>query len=265
MAALRSRADAGGANRSGGRASLAEDRVDDSACARSTSAGLPRPRPTAAETRSPAPLRRAKNDAVATTERRPASGRFSPSSKRKPNASHRAICSPRARSSRSGNSTSWCRSWKTGLKGGRNFERGRQLYSAVACAACHRFVNEGGSVGPDLTGVVGRYSVRDLLESIVEPNKVISDQYQAIIIHTADGRVVTGRVGNLSAANMNVVEDMFDPGRMTSVRRADIESMEPSPVSMMPQGLLNSLNAEEIQDLLAYLLSRGDSEHPAYR
>ena len=48
-----------------------------------------------------------------------------------------------------------------GLKGGRNFERGRQLYGAVACAACHRFVNEGGSVGPELTGVVGRFSVHD--------------------------------------------------------------------------------------------------------
>ena len=152
-----------------------------------------------------------------------------------------------------------------GLKGGRNFERGRQLYSAVACAACHRFVNEGGSVGPDLTGVVGRYSVRDLLESVVVPSKVISDQYQAIMIQTKDGRVVTGRIGNLSGANVNVVEDMLDPGRMTGVRRADIEMMEPSPTSMMPEGLLNTLTAEEIQDLIAYLLSRGDSDHPMYR
>jgi putative heme-binding domain-containing protein len=151
-----------------------------------------------------------------------------------------------------------------GLKGGRSFERGRQLYSAVACSACHRFVNEGGSVGPDLTGVVGRYSVHDLLESIVDPSKVISDQYQAIIIHTADGRVISGRIGNLSGANVNVVEDMFDPGRMTGVRRSDIEMMEPSPTSMMPQGLLNSLTAEEIQDLVAYLLSRGDAENPMF-
>jgi len=65
----------------------------------------------------------------------------------------------------------------------------------VACAACHRFVNEGGSIGPDLTGVVGRYSVRDLLESIVDPNKVISDQYQAIMIQTTSGRIITGRIG----------------------------------------------------------------------
>lgn len=154
---------------------------------------------------------------------------------------------------------------EAGLKGGRNFERGRQLYGAVACSACHRFVNEGGSVGPELTGVVGRFGVRDLLESIVEPSKIISDQYQAINIRMKNGDVISGRVGNLSGANLNVVEDMFDPGRMTNVRRADIESIEPSKVSMMPEGLLNSLKADEVQDLVAYLLSRGDEQHAYYR
>jgi len=150
---------------------------------------------------------------------------------------------------------------ENGLKGGRNLERGRQLYSLVACAACHRFVNEGGSVGPDLTGVAGRFNVRDLLESIVDPSKVISDQYEAINIRKKDGDVVSGRIANLSAANLNVVEDMFDPGRMTNVRRAEIESMEPSKVSMMPEGLLNSLKQDEIEDLIAYLFSHGDVQH----
>jgi putative heme-binding domain-containing protein len=152
-----------------------------------------------------------------------------------------------------------------GLKGGRDFERGRQLYSTVACSACHRFANEGGALGPELTGVVGRYGVRDMLESIVEPNKVISDQYQAIIITTTGGKVITGRIGNLGAGNVNVIEDMFEPGRLTNVRRADIDFMEPSPVSMMPQGLLNTLTESEIQDLIAFLFSRGDPQYPAYK
>jgi putative heme-binding domain-containing protein len=154
---------------------------------------------------------------------------------------------------------------ESGLKGHRNYERGRQLYSAVACSACHRFVNEGGSVGPELTGVSGRFSVHDLLESIVDPSKVISDQYEAINIRMKNGDIVSGRVGNLSGANINVVEDMFDPGRMTNVRRADIETIEPSKVSMMPEGLLNSLQAEEIQDLVAFLFARGDTESPMFR
>src|SRR5262249_14037838 len=59
----------------------------------------------------------------------------------------------------------------------RNFDRGRTLFGEAKCFACHRYDNEGGSAGPDLTSAAGRFSVRDLLESIVEPSKVISDQY----------------------------------------------------------------------------------------
>jgi putative heme-binding domain-containing protein len=153
---------------------------------------------------------------------------------------------------------------QSGLNGGRNFERGRQLYSTVACSACHRFVNEGGSVGPDLTGVAGRFSLNDLLESVVEPSKVISDQYQAITIRLKNGDVISGRVGNLNGADINVIEDMFDPGKMTNVKRTEIQLIEPSKVSPMPEGLLNSLQLDEIQDLVAYLLARGDKQNPVF-
>lgn len=142
---------------------------------------------------------------------------------------------------------------QAGLESQRDLDRGRQLFGTLACAACHRFGNEGGSVGPDLSGVAGRFSVHDLLESIVEPSKVISDQYQAINIRMKNGEMISGRIGNLSAANVNVIEDMLDPGRMTNVRRSDIASMEPSKVSPMPEGLLNSLKQDEIQDLVSYL------------
>jgi putative heme-binding domain-containing protein len=154
---------------------------------------------------------------------------------------------------------------EAGLQQQRNYERGRQLYSVVACSACHRFVNEGGSVGPELTGVGGRFSVHDLLESIVEPSKIISDQYAAVIIRRKDGDVISGRVGNLAGANINVIEDMFDPGNMTNVKRSDIESIEPSKVSMMPEGLLNSLHEDEIDDLVAFLFSRGNPLHAMYQ
>jgi len=150
------------------------------------------------------------------------------------------------------------------LKGGRNFERGRNLFGAVGCASCHRFDNDGASVGPDLTSVAGRFSVRDLLESIVEPSKAISDQYGAIVIRKKNGDVVTGRVGNLSGEDLMVIENMFAPNDFTNVRRQDIESIEPSKVSMMPEGLLNSLKQDEIQDLTAFLLSRGDRNGKAF-
>jgi putative heme-binding domain-containing protein len=146
-----------------------------------------------------------------------------------------------------------------GLNGRRNRDQGRRLYAEVGCAACHRFRVEGGGVGPDLSAVGGRFSVRDLLESIVEPSKVISDQYAAITIATTDGRVITGRIANLSGDSLSVIEDMFEPGRATNVRRGNIEEIKPSPVSPMPAGLLNSLAADEILDLVAFLLDRGEA------
>jgi putative heme-binding domain-containing protein len=145
-----------------------------------------------------------------------------------------------------------------GLKAGRNFERGRKLFGEVGCASCHRFNNEGASVGPDLTSVSGRFSPRDLLESIIDPNKEISDQYGAIVIKKKDGDVLVGRVGNLNGENLMVLENMFAPNDFTNVKRQDIASIEPSKVSMMPEGLLNYFTESEIQDLIAYLLSRGD-------
>ena len=145
---------------------------------------------------------------------------------------------------------------RSGLRS-RDLERGRILFGAVGCYSCHRFAGEGGAVGPDLTGVSGRFSSRDLLESILDPNKEISDQYQSIVITRKNGETVVGRVANLNADSLMIATDMTDPNAFADVKRADIESIEPSKISPMPEGLLNTLDKEEILDLLAFLLSGG--------
>jgi putative heme-binding domain-containing protein len=145
-----------------------------------------------------------------------------------------------------------------GIKSKRDFDRGRILYGQAGCAGCHRFSDEGAAVGPDLTNLAGRFSARDVLESIIEPSKEISDQYGAIVIRKKDGDMVVGRVGNLNGDNLMVLENMFAPNDFTNVKRGDVESIEPSKVSMMPEGLLNYFKEDEILDLMAYLLSRGD-------
>lgn len=144
-----------------------------------------------------------------------------------------------------------------GLKSGRDLNRGRALFGAVGCFNCHRYATEGGAVGPDLTGVAGRFSPRDLLESIIEPSKEISDQYGQVLISLKDGNTVIGRVANLNNDDLMMMTDMFDPNGFTNVKRQNIESIEPSKVSPMPEGLLNTLKQDEVLDLLAYLLSRG--------
>ena len=147
----------------------------------------------------------------------------------------------------------------------RDYDRGRALFAAAKCFACHRCNDEGGGVGPDLTGVAGRFSTKDLLESIIVPSKTISDQYESVTIATSDGRVVTGRIVNLHGDNLMINPDMLDPNNMVNVPRSKIEDMKRSPVSMMPVGLLNTLHKDEILDLVAYLLSRGDRQGPMFR
>jgi putative heme-binding domain-containing protein len=151
-----------------------------------------------------------------------------------------------------------------GLKG-RSHARGREMFAAAGCFPCHRVGVEGGAFGPDLTGVAGRFSARDLLESVVEPSKVISDQYQAIKIRKKDGSVVTGRIINMSDGNLNVNVDMRDPDGNVGVKRADIEAIAPSETSLMPEALLDTLRKDEILDLMAYLLSSGNPDHAAFR
>ncbi len=148
---------------------------------------------------------------------------------------------------------------------GRDYQRGKQMFAAALCFNCHRFDGQGGAIGPDLTGVGRRFSLKDILESVLEPSKVISDQYAAVAIHTTDGRVVVGRIVNLSGDGMNINTDMLDPSKQVTVKRGQIEEIARSPTSMMPQGLLDTLKRDEILDLLAYLVSGGDPEHQVFQ
>jgi hypothetical protein len=80
-----------------------------------------------------------------------------------------------------------------------------------------------------------------------------------VVITKKDGGTVIGRVANLNGDGIMMMTDMFDPNGFTNVNRKDIESIENSKVSPMPEGLLNTLQKDEILDLLAYLLSGGQA------
>lgn len=148
---------------------------------------------------------------------------------------------------------------------GHNFARGREMFGVTACARCHRFQGEGGSVGPDLTGLGGRYGIQEILESIIEPSKVISDQYQATVFELENDKIIIGYVANYGGGSAKVAENMLEPGKFTNVPVNKIKSKSPSPISMMPPGLLMILTAEEIQDLVAYMRSGGNPDHPLFK
>ena len=151
-----------------------------------------------------------------------------------------------------------------GMKG-RNFEHGKQHFTDAGCYKCHRFRGDGGNTGPDLTAAGTRFDHKALLESIIEPSKTVSDQYQASRFVLDDGRVVTGRVVNMGGKRLSVMENMLDPGKHTQVDRSKVEEVIPAIVSMMPTGLLNTFKEDEILDLIAFIRSGGNPDHEAFK
>jgi len=149
----------------------------------------------------------------------------------------------------------------SGLEGGRNFKNGRDSFGQTTCFACHRFGQEGGAIGPDLTSAAGKFSPHDFLEQIIEPNKEISDQYGSMTFTMKDGSIIVGRIANLKGDNYRIITNLFAPGEMTIIDSKKVKSVEPSKISMMPPGLLNTLSDEDILDLTAYVLSAGDPKH----
>ncbi len=145
-----------------------------------------------------------------------------------------------------------------------SFQRGSEVFAAAQCYKCHRMGVQGGILGPDLTAAGGRFNQKDLLISIIEPNKEISDQYGATQFLTDDGRVVVGRVVNMSGQDLRVMTNMLDPSQQERVQRDTVIETRPATTSMMPSGLLNTFNAEEITDLIAYLRAGGRASHPIY-
>ena len=150
------------------------------------------------------------------------------------------------------------------LETGRTFIRGKRLYEGL-CATCHLFNGKGGALGPDLSSVGGRYDAKTFLTEILEPSKVISDQHASVAITLKDGTVVVGREVGGDDAILNMAVNPLDPEEVRQVEKSEIVKREVSRVSLMPPGLLNTLNEEEVLDLMMYLSSGGKVGHTAFQ
>ena len=131
--------------------------------------------------------------------------------------------------------------------------KGVAVFAKAQCVKCHRHGDVGESIGPDLTSVRSRFTKREILESIVYPSHVISDQYASKTIITTKGKAVTGMVAP-GPEGITVV--LTKEGERQEIAEEDIEEIVPSKVSSMPSGLLNGLTEEEIANLFSFLLSR---------
>ncbi|HVK14806.1 MAG TPA: c-type cytochrome, partial [Gemmataceae bacterium] len=147
----------------------------------------------------------------------------------------------------------------------RSFSNGQKMFEATRCVVCHRFYGDGGATGPDLTQSAGRFGYKDMVEAIVEPSKVISDQYRASVVSTLGGKKLTGKIIGDTPAGIEILTDPEDSTKVEKVKRDDVDEVKPAPQSLMPADLLKPLNEEEVKDLMAYLLSRGDPNNPMFK
>ncbi|HEU4418230.1 MAG TPA: c-type cytochrome, partial [Planctomycetota bacterium] len=141
----------------------------------------------------------------------------------------------------------------------RNLRSGHNLFHASGCASCHYFAGEGGNYGPDLTSLGNKFTARDVLESILEPSNVISDQYSGSVLTKKDGTTLFGSVKKAMHGDSEVYEVVpaTADAKLVRVHVADVSKVEPSKLSPMPKDLVDRLSADELRDLVAFLLSRG--------
>ena len=133
-------------------------------------------------------------------------------------------------------------------------EAGRPIFEKI-CATCHRFGEAiGKDVGPDLTTLASRFKKRDVLESILWPSRVISDQYKSEMFEMKDGKVVSGVIVRENANNV-FVRTPDNPDRPVAVPKAEVANRAESTVSLMPAGLLDGYNQTDISNLLAFVLA----------
>ena len=122
----------------------------------------------------------------------------------------------------------------------------------------------GANVGPDLTKLDPKYSTADVLEHILNPSKKIDRKYQSNLFLMTSGKVITGLIVKETGDAVHVIDNPTAPDKVRVLKIEDIEEREVSDVSIMPKGVLNKLTREEIMDLLAYVVSRGDKQHKLF-
>jgi putative heme-binding domain-containing protein len=132
-------------------------------------------------------------------------------------------------------------------------KRGRAWFlsdSANSCKSCHRAEGKGTELGPDLATIAAKYPKRELLQQILEPSRTVDPKYATQVVATKDGQVHMGLLVSKTTRDI-VLRD----ARNQEIRIGldDIEQQAVQPASLMPDGLLRELTAQQAADLLEYL------------
>ncbi|WP_437222272.1 PVC-type heme-binding CxxCH protein [Planctomicrobium sp. SH661] len=131
--------------------------------------------------------------------------------------------------------------------------RGRQVFQKH-CSDCHQFRGEGFSVGPNLASVTGR-NFENLFESIIDPNRAVEPRYSNYMIESVDGRIFSGLIENATDRSLILLKAKEE---RSSLLRSEIESLNATGRSLMPEGFDRIIPQQDLADLISYLQQPGD-------
>ncbi len=153
----------------------------------------------------------------------------------------------------------------------RNYEEGKKLFSSLGCAQCHQLNKSatlnalGNGVGPYIDETVKKHKrdAKAILLELLEPSRNIDEKYRQAILALDDGTSRTGVIVKEEAAMLTIMTGT--PPKEEKIPKKTIDSRRTSTVSLMPLGLLKTLDKEQILDLLAYVLAAGDANDAAFK
>ncbi len=133
--------------------------------------------------------------------------------------------------------------------------KGEALFftEAMQCAKCHKVGDRGTAVGPELTAIAKTRSRAELLDSLLNPSARVEPQFASYLVRTTDGRQATGLLVRRDGEQV-VVRDAQN--MLQTFAATDVEAVQPSRLSLMPDGQLAGLTPQQAADLLAYLAAR---------
>lgn len=150
----------------------------------------------------------------------------------------------------------------TEIDHGRSFSNARQLFQVASCVACHKLNDAGNAIGPDLSKLDPKLTPADILKEILQPSAKINEKFQTVTLTLDSGKIISGLIVNETPQAIRVIENPLAKAEPIEIPVSEIETRQKSAVSLMPNGLLDKLTREEVLDLLAYIVARGD-EHAA--
>lgn len=121
------------------------------------------------------------------------------------------------------------------------------------CAKCHTHSGEGAKVGPDLTGMAV-HPKSHLLTEIIDPSRSVEGNYRQYIVATKGGRNITGL---LTSETRTTVEILDAEAKRHTIQRDDIEDIQTSAKSLMPEGFEKQLSKDDLVNLLEFLTQKG--------